>query len=199
MTEDEARGHFLCMLGKLRTMEPSPWPFLCASVLLEYLAKMALGSGRTNYIKFVKKYMSPRYSCYKFANGDKDLPEQLYYVLRCGMVHSFSLTPDKSHYNKARNESIVIAHTGTHLSRYISQNGHYNDAVCLVLGDLVNDIEEALNKLFEDAKADTKLSNSIKAHLGSNPPVAGVPIPAVPLPLLASAGAVIVSGSAHYP
>jgi hypothetical protein len=39
--EETTRAHFYDMLQKFRNMESSPWPFLCAAAMVEYLAKMA--------------------------------------------------------------------------------------------------------------------------------------------------------------
>jgi len=84
MTPTQAHRHFCDMLQKLRNMEPSPWPFLCAAAMLDYLAKMAIGSGKSAYKQFIRQYMKPEYRDFQFANGDRDLPEQVYHVLRCG-------------------------------------------------------------------------------------------------------------------
>jgi len=197
MTPTQAHGHFCDMIQKLRNMEPSPWPFLCAAAMLDYLAKMAIGSGRSAYKQFIRQHMKQEYRDFQFANGDKDLPEQLYHVLRCGVVHSFSLTPDVAQYPNGRNESIIIAHEGHHLARYSGADGHHPDAVCLVFKDFVDDIEGALTKLFSDAQTDTALLARIHQHLKSNPPVVGLPRAAVPLTFRSSTFTPAASGSTH--
>jgi hypothetical protein len=171
MTLDEAKRLFTLRLAQLRDMKPSPWPFLCAAAMLEYLAKMAIGKGRGPYKDFVRNYMRKEYREFQFVNGDTDLPEQIYHVLRCGIVHSFSLTPDLKDYPKGRNKSIVIAHEGNHLSRFTGWGGHFEDAVLLVFEDFANDIGAALDKVFSDAASDAVLKGRIEDHLSGHPPV----------------------------
>jgi hypothetical protein len=177
MTLDQAKSHFSDMLQKLRNMEPSPWPFLCSAAMLEYLAKMAIGDGRQCYIEFVRRYLGSKYSDYTFADGRKDLPEQLYHILRCGIVHSFSLTPDLNQYHNGRNESIVIAHKGRHLTKYPTTDAHHKDAVWLVFLDFADDIQSAIAGIFSKAASDLNLKNRIEQHLTRKPPIAALPIP----------------------
>jgi hypothetical protein len=197
MTIDQAKTHFAAMLKQLRNMEPSPWPFLCAAAMLEYLAKMTTISGRERYIQFIKAYMKSEYRDFRFKDGKQNLPEQIYYVLRCGLVHSFSLTPDVAYFRVGRNESIIIAYEGHHLFACVGEGSHYTDAVCLVFKDFVDDIEAALNKLFGDAQKNPKLLASICAHLKSNPPVEGLTSRIIPLRFPASTITHSASGSTH--
>jgi hypothetical protein len=171
MTPEEAKRHFTDMLRKLWDMEPSPWPFLCAAVLLEYLAKMAIGPSRNSYKDFIKSHMRKEYRQFQFANGEQNLPEQIYHVLRCGIVHSFSLTPDLKYFPNGRDESIVIAYAGEHLKPYSGTDGHHTDAVCFVFQDFADDIKAALEKVFDEAVSDATLRARMEQHLNTNPPV----------------------------
>lgn len=74
-----------------------PWVFLCTSAMIDYLTNMVSGhSTRLKYIKFIEEYFSQvnyLYKDFQFQNGLKDLPTQMYIILRCGIVHSFSFVP----------------------------------------------------------------------------------------------------------
>jgi hypothetical protein len=97
MTLAKAEKFFTAMIPDLSKMcsDGSPWVFLCGSAVIEYLSKLAYGAGgRANFIKFIKAYMPIPYHEFRYASKSSDLPEQMYYVLRCGIVHSFSLIPD---------------------------------------------------------------------------------------------------------
>lgn len=78
------------------------WVFLMCSVFIEYLVKLVSGKEATNkgdYKHFIGTYLSlidPRYKNFKYSNGKTDLPDQMYHVLRCGIVHGFSFIADKN-------------------------------------------------------------------------------------------------------
>jgi hypothetical protein len=173
---EKAKALFLDRLGDLVDMKATPWPFLCACALVEYLTKMVNGgkSDPEKYEKFVREYLGSvdvdeRYKTFTFANGKTDLPEQMYHVLRCGIVHSFSLVADKQAESRGgRSRSIVIAHGGQHLKAY-SKCGL--DAVLLVLGNFVSDLKKVIEKLFSDAKTKPGLKQSIERHLCDYPPI----------------------------
>lgn len=174
MTLDRAKELFLGLLRSLEPMKANPWPFLCASALVEYLTKMVNGgrSGAQEYKQFVETYLArvdQRYKTFKYTGGQQDLPAQMYHVLRCGIVHSFSLIPDAAttaHGGRLR--SIVIAHEGSHLSNYTEKG---LDAALLVLHDFVIDLEKVLKRIFVAAKEDSSLRANIETHLLEHPPI----------------------------
>jgi hypothetical protein len=180
MNLDEAREVFLDLLNSLESMPVNPWPFLCASALIEYLTKMVHGgeSGAQKYKQFVSTYLArvnPRYDSFTYQYGspspEKDLPRQMYHILRCGMVHSFSLIPDKlAADNKGRPRSVLLAHEGIHLSAY-RDNGQ--DAALFVLHDFVIDLKKVIEQIFLDAATDSGLRNKIEQHLRQHPPIVG--------------------------
>jgi hypothetical protein len=120
MNLDEAKAVFLDLLNSLESMPVNPWPFLCASALIEYLTKMVNGdgSGAEKYKQFVSTYLArvnPLYNSFTYIYGspspEQDLPRQMYHILRCGIVHSFSFIPDKQATDKGgRPRSVLIAH-----------------------------------------------------------------------------------------
>src|SRR5882672_2865550 len=81
-----------------------PWIFLCAAAFIDYLSK--LSSGRTptkpfeRYPQFIKDFFPEKYDRFSYAtsrrSNETSLPHQMYYILRCGMVHSFSFVPEQT-------------------------------------------------------------------------------------------------------
>jgi hypothetical protein len=176
VTLDEAKTLFLNMLDSLESMPVNPWPFLCASALIEYLTKMVNGgvSGAKEYKQFISTYLArvnPLYDSFAYASGDTDLPIQMYHILRCGIVHSFSFIPDSQAAAKGgRSRSVLIAHEGVHLSPYRNMS---QDAALLILHDLVMDLKRVTEQIFFDATSDPALRKNIEDHLQQHPPIIG--------------------------
>jgi hypothetical protein len=180
MKIDEAKAVFLDLLNSLESMPVNPWPFLCASALIDYLTKMVHGgeSGAEKYKQFVSTYLArvnPLYNSFTYIYGSpspkQDLPLQMYHILRCGIVHSFSFIPDNQAAAKGgRPRSVLIAHEGVHLSAY-RDNGQ--DAALFVLHDFVIDLKKVIEQIFLNAATDHQLRNNIEQHLQQNPPIIG--------------------------
>ena len=99
------------------------WIFVGATTMIEYLAALKKGesAGPKDFIEFVRGYM-PEYVQFKYKRkhrlsktgvGEKpriltkaDLPEQMYYILRCGLVHGFSLVPGPKEQKKRRSTAF---------------------------------------------------------------------------------------------
>lgn len=176
MTLEEAESYFGHKIADLKRMiaDGTPWVFLCGSAVIDYLSKLAAGKNDhgEGFKQFVTDYMPATYRTFKYKSGETDLPEQLYHVLRCGIVHSFSLIPDAQARKKGgRNRSIVLSHDAPHLSAYSSTDAP--DACCLRADGFVADLEQAMNKLFADASSNDQLAESISAWLAQHPPIAG--------------------------
>jgi hypothetical protein len=157
-----------------------PWVFVCASTFIEYLAKLVNGrdDGAEGYKKFVTNYLAKvrlEYHTFTYKSGEQDLPVQMYHVLRCGIVHSFSLVPDDRAIRKrGRLRSIVLSHRAsgdTHLSPFSSANAP--DAAIFVAEDFVEDLQKAVTYLFLQAKADAALTSNIRTWLNDYPPIVG--------------------------
>jgi hypothetical protein len=176
VTLQEAETYFAPQIADLKRMiaDGTPWVFLCGSAVIDYLSKLAAGKNGygEGFKQFVTDYMPVAYRTFKYQSGATDLPEQLYHVLRCGIVHSFSLIPDKQARRKGgRDRSVVLSHDGPHLSAYSSTNAP--DACRLRADGFVADLEAAMNKLFADASTNTLLAKNITAWLALHPPIAG--------------------------
>ncbi len=186
MNLNEASTYFRERVNELRRAcaDGTPWVFLCASAFIEYLSKLVNGEdkGRDGYKKFVKDYLSqanPLYRDFVFKNGQCDLDVQMYYVLRCGIVHSFSLIPDdrarKAH---GRDRSIVLCHARErdehgwkHLMPYPPPEikSTVNDAVLFVAEDFVDDIGKVTELILTEAN----LQGNIEKWLDRHPPITG--------------------------
>lgn len=195
------RKYFLGILKELEIeCEKRPaWMFLCCSAFIEYLAKMSTDPSSAEkrdwipYMLFIEKYMPERYKKFKYlvasssvnsAAGTEttksDLPLQMYCILRCGLVHSFSLVPHSKYGtstagSKARKRSIVLTHRGVkkrvkHLDNYKGKDGN-QDAALFVLQDFIKDIRKALKALFKDAETDSALGEHILKNLSDCPPL----------------------------
>jgi hypothetical protein len=164
----------------------SPWGFLCAAAFLDCLSKLVAGKDnkRKGYKEFVRDYLgkiNPTYRSFQYRSGFTDLPEQLYHVFRCGIVHSFSLVPDQqSQKNGGRPRSIVLCHRKEsqkknlpHLSQYSSAK--ITDAAVFVAEDFGKDLKKVVKLIFSSqAKAiDPQITNKMKSWVKQQPPIMG--------------------------
>lgn len=144
--------------------------FIVPCCFLDYLTKLYYGKSTTSrhYIEFVEKILKKvnlNYKDFKYKNGKVDLPEQIYYILRCGLVHSFSMTPEKKYQNEnsGRKQSIVLAdETDINLNHLDSfSNDRIDDACVFKLEVFINDLEKVLDKLFNIAEHESKTQKNI--------------------------------------
>lgn len=168
-----------------------PWIFLCLSALVDYLSRLATGvqydakgkeetPGRDEYINFVKCYFPPAYATFGYQSGVGDLPEQMYHVLRCGIVHSFCLIPDPASRRKGgRDRSIVLMHSREansrgcrHLDQYVGPKGNL-DAALFVAEDFYEDVKTAAYALLDKAANDPVAETNILAWFAKYPPIRG--------------------------
>jgi hypothetical protein len=160
----------------------NPWGFLCLSALIDYLSRLANGKnvGRRGYIQFIRDYFPDEYKNFHYKNGATDLPEQMYYVLRNGLVHSFSLIPDVGKGKKVgRDRSIVLIHAESakrrglsHLDNYGGQHGQL-DAALFVAEDFLNDTKIAAYTLLQKAMTESVLEGHILSWFTRHPPIRG--------------------------
>jgi len=164
----------------------SPWGFVCAAAFLDCLSKLVAGQDnkRKGYKDFVKNYLArinPSYESFQYKSGSKDLPDQLYHVFRCGLVHQFSLVPDQQSLDSGgRLRSIVLCHRKEskrrnlqHLSRY--SPGKISDAAVFVAEDFGKDLKN-LVKLIFSSQAKTinpDIAQKMEEWVKKHPPVMG--------------------------
>ncbi|HUW98182.1 MAG TPA: hypothetical protein VMV40_04965 [Acidiferrobacter sp.] len=170
---DDRADELLAMCGM-----GNAWVFVCAAAMVEYLVKLVTGgkAGRGHYIAFVDRYMAQtraEYRNFTYVSGAQDLPTQMYVILRCGIVHSFSLIPDGAATdNGGRPRAIVLAHRAEgqpHLSSFASPNAP--DAACFVAEDFIEDIKTTAGIIFYAAATDTALRANIETQWRNHPPI----------------------------
>jgi hypothetical protein len=190
MTDNEIEQYFKNRIQELKQIAArgDPWVFLNASSFIEYLAKMRLGRGTTakDYKEFLKTFffqICPHYKTFKYRSGKLDLADQMYHVLRCGIVHSFSLFADSRGQSQGgRHRSIVLAHRlegKAHLSHFVDNRRKPKiDAVIFVAEDFVEDIERVTEALFNDSKKRTpggsQLRHNIRRWVKQFPPIGAI-------------------------
>ncbi len=179
--------YFQNRVGELRTLAErgDPWVFLCASSFIEYLAKITSGnatSSGTEYKNFLTNSLfraCPAYASFRYASGRQDLADQMYHVLRCGIVHSFSLFPDPSAKGKhgGRPRSIVIAHRQLGLAhlQLLFDKKQKLDAAVFIAQDFVEDISTVVTFVFSTARTRTptgqQLRNNMRSWTKQYPPI----------------------------
>jgi hypothetical protein len=182
MNIDEAKKYFSDRIQELSRMcaDGTPWVFVCTAAMIDYLSKLVNGEdkGGTGYKNFIRDYMAEvrqEYKTFTYADGNKDLPLQIYHVFRCGIFHSFSFIPDPQTRAKGgRDRSIVISHRKSglaHISKYSSTNAP--DSCSFVAEDFVDDLARTIQKIFSMAKADNVSKYNITQWLISHPPIMG--------------------------
>ncbi|HEY2362409.1 MAG TPA: hypothetical protein VGK36_14905 [Candidatus Angelobacter sp.] len=190
MTDQQIELYFNNRIQELKALADrgDPWVFLCASSFVEYLAKMHSGKA-TNadaYKKFLKDYffrVCPTYAQFKYASGKTDMADQMYHVLRCGIVHSFSLLADpKAQRCGGRHRSIVLAHRKEgkqHLSPFVDNRTKPKiDSAVFIAEDFVDDLGKVTKALFVDSKKKTPdgklIKKNIRAWVNQYPPIGAI-------------------------
>ncbi|MBP9077452.1 MAG: hypothetical protein KBG02_11370 [Haliscomenobacter sp.] len=163
-------------LVKVANEEGDPWIFLMCSCFIDYLVRMVNDKEtiHKDYKDFIRSYLSrinPLYRDFKFSCGKQDLPEQMYHVLRSGIVHSFSLVPDSKSLTKGgRSRSIIVSHrknNNVHMTPYM--NGSF-DSVIFTAEDFAEDLDKLVDLFFNDiALKDDSLKNNITQWFTKHP------------------------------
>lgn len=156
---------------ELKTINHAIWGFAGAAALIEHGTKLANGGqgGRTRYKNFVKTFGS-RYVNFRYAvNGTDDLDVQIYHTFRCGLLHSFSLVADNQGVDAgARDGSIALCSlndNGVTQALHCTQYTSYGmDACRLVLEPFVEDIGNAIDRLFDDPNLDAGIEQNHIDH-----------------------------------
>ena len=111
--------------------------FILSSCFIEYLAGFRYGkkTGKKDYINFVKSYFNGKYN-----------PEKLYTDLRCKLVHNYS-------------EGGTYAFTDSHPELH---NTKQDGRTIVNLENFIADIEEVLNRYFDELRTDDELCKLAK-------------------------------------
>lgn len=180
MTIIEIKKYFIQRSDELITLSlrGDAWIFLCGASFIDYLSSMIKGdSTKEKYKSFIVEYLSlvnTNYKDFTYQNGSKDLPTQMYVILRCGIVHSFSFVPKQREINNGgRIRSILLAHEmngHTHFERYTNDG---MDSVVFTAEQFSKDLKELVEIIFQKALIDTNLANKILKYITSYPPILG--------------------------
>lgn len=147
------------------------------------------------FVAFVTEYM-PDYADFDFQAAITDftnlsksttkyLPLQLYLSFRNSLVHSFStlptgkaagyvpLTVPRGYSDLARPNCIVMCHRGSAGNRWDGEHLSLvtGDRCRLRSPDFLEDIDDAIARLFDKARTDAALSAEIINRHGTRPPV----------------------------
>lgn len=162
-------------IRKIMGISPA-FGFLCAAAYIDFLSKLYTGVDKKDigYIEYIETHFPAKYKSFKFKSKDYDLPLQIYTIFRCGILHSFSLTPDKVNRNGKKMRTVVISHDGkygdktySHLEPFLEDNF---DAAVLIGANLCDDIESSIKSLFSKSTAFT----NVHKRLQLQPPLSSI-------------------------
>ncbi len=170
-----------------------PWVFGACCTFIEMLAtrenpqEKMLGN---RFKTFVQNYLMPSNSLYQDAEnklkekttGQKscEISKNLWKVLRCGVVHSFSMKGKKDKKDKKGEEyKILLGHrknskscTSEHLNIVdVNDNGKTYKALLIMAEDFVEDLRKCTQKIIEKAKQDSSFYNNFKEKFSTDPPL----------------------------
>lgn len=136
-------------------------------------------TNREDYIRVIECYLKKvdaRYVDFQFKSRKKDLPAQMYFILRCGIVHKFSLVPGQEEIkNGGRPRSILLSHRkngNTHFKEY-TKNGM--DSVVFTAEDFAEDLEKLVKLIFDvEVPKNPNLEKNIENWVSKFPPILGV-------------------------
>ncbi|MBL7234894.1 hypothetical protein [Komagataeibacter oboediens] len=164
-----------------RDSRGTAWDFVGLSVSLDYLAsltkihvidqrtgKLKCQSGSEYFTSFINNFFPEAYSQFTYRCGSKDLPEQMYRILRCGLAHAFSLYGEPS--GRGRTGSIMIGHGVDNLIP-AQKEPPRDDTVILNFIPFINDVRTALNNLIEAARFDSRLKERVLKRIRAQPPL----------------------------
>lgn len=196
---DYWKAYFQDRVGELEPINGTVWGFVCACILLEVLTKLVNGKGtekitRAEYERFIQDWLPATYSTFRYAKRvriktggkttvrDKSLPTQMYCILRCGVVHSYSFVAGELEIrNGGRSRSIWLTSRrgGTAVQAHLSQFSRdtilpaIDDAAFFIAEDFLQDISDAIEAVFVKAATDPALRALILKHLREQRPIGG--------------------------
>jgi hypothetical protein len=162
----------------------SPLPFVLGAAFIDYYSKMVKGCDEKGpgYKEFIVNYMQKvrkEYQTFTYLNTKDNLPEQMWHVMRCGLVHTFSLFPDKSIKRQpGRDRSIVLCHKTEAAAKGLRHLSHYLgpkslDAAVFVAEDFIDDLIAVNDLIFDQASSGSVLKDNIEKWLKQCPPISG--------------------------
>jgi hypothetical protein len=97
----------------------------------------------------------------------------MYHVLRCGIVHGYSLVPDKISISKGgRKRSILLGHRKNCDTHFEKNEENGLDSVVFTAEDFAEDLEKLTDAIFKEmAPKDQNLSKNIVDWYSKYPPI----------------------------
>lgn len=156
--------------------------------LIDYLSKLydkSSKKGRDQYKNFINEIMAevnPKYKTFRYTviydtEEENNLPTQMYHVLRCGFVHSFSLIPDETAKKfGGRDRSIILGfkedNNLNHLDNFYCEG--VLDACLFILDDFISDLDKSIDILFEKVNNDENLKKHILKLVSDYPYIGAI-------------------------
>lgn len=174
MTYDKGqyKAYWRDRASELKSINHKIWGFVGAAAMIDFGAKL-LHDGKSegkDYKSFVRDNLDDKYKKFAYKDGKQDLDVQMWHILRCGILHAFTLSADeRGDKAGARDGSIVIASLDDkcepkHNVTPWTEDG--KDACLLVLEPFVDDIWKAVETIFDSGTYDA----SINKCYDENPP-----------------------------
>lgn len=189
-----------------------PWVFGACCTFIEMLAKRekecnndlndnARNKDGSRFKNFVKIYLMPSNPFYQDAEkelkneatkqsgkeqakeDDPEIAQNLWHILRCGVVHSFSMKKQESFKKELedsnqQNYKILLGHrknrksTSDHLKVVeVNDEGNTYKALCIMAEDFVEDLRRCTQKIIKKAKDSSSFYDNLKEQFINNPPL----------------------------
>ena len=165
--------HIVLYMEKTKDLE-SACRFVVPCCFLEYLAKLYYGrilpndnkaNDKSIYLKFVNEIFietNPKYKTFEYDNREIKLGDQMYLILRCGIVHAFSLTPNRRRNTVGKLRSIILADKNDELEHLANFSNEFVEDSCIFkLEEFINDLDKSLDSLFHKAESDMTIAKNI--------------------------------------
>lgn len=177
----EVERHCTYIVSEVRRLADfgGAWIFLCGTAMIDWLGRLSSAEVKddSRFIDFVSRYLgsaNEKYRTFTYSTGETDLPMQMYRVLRCGALHSFSLVPQGVSLAKGgRERSVVLAHRAEGHAHLLHFTEKGLDAALFNAEDFGDDLCSAVKKLFSDALTDSVLATRIVEACKKCPPIIG--------------------------
>lgn len=151
-----------------------PWFFGGACTLLEVCASLRYGraAGKKDFKDFCRDYLFPvrsEYAAATYPSTGLVLEDQLYHILRCGVVHAFSMSPDPHSSSAAFRptpRSIMLAHSQpglNHLARVEIVRGP--ESYVLIAQEFAIDVSRMIDGLFTAANKRTTNGMDLRTNI----------------------------------
>ncbi len=179
-----------------------PWVFGACCTFIEMLAKREEGRNNNlkdgqRFTNFVKIYLMPSNPLYQDAEkelktkatknqnttkqsgkeqakrDDPEIAQNLWHILRCGVVHSFSMKANDEEFK------IILGHRKNNKSNSnlhlqvinVNDKGKTYKALLIMAENFVEDLRKCTQRVLEKAKNDSSFCKNLEDNFSNNPPL----------------------------